>query len=105
MNRLIKKDKYGEFEPIKHNAVCEKLHKLEDIEEELGCPLDVVFKALKDTYIQIIHKGERSYSVDFALENYSGKWYFSTYDKAELYLLKDYGKTWWLKEDRSVMSK
>lgn len=47
MSRLINKNKYGEFEPIKHSEVCEKLSNLEDLEDELGCPLGVVFKALK----------------------------------------------------------
>ena len=108
MSRLTKKDKrfdsgyqipfnYSNY----HEDVFVKLGKLEDLEDELGCPLDVVFKALKDTYIWIIHKDKTDYSVDFCLENYSGKWYISSYDKAELYLCKDYKKTWWLKEDLS----
>lgn len=46
MNRLITKDKYGWYNPIDHNAVCDKLYKLEDLEEQLGCHLDDAFNLL-----------------------------------------------------------
>lgn len=96
-------DEGGYYEPNASNYydIVVKLGQIEDLEDELGCPLEVVFKALKDTYIWIIHKDKTDYSVDFCLENYSGKWYISSYDKAELYLCKDYKKTWFLKGDLS----
>lgn len=34
MSRLIRKNKYGEFEPINHNDVCDKLGQLEDLMEK-----------------------------------------------------------------------
>ena len=33
---------------ISNDMIFNKLGKLEDIEEEFGCPLDAIFKALKD---------------------------------------------------------
>lgn len=34
MNRLIKKDKYGDYMPIYHKEVCDKLYTLEDLLEK-----------------------------------------------------------------------
>ncbi len=59
MERLTKKndgsgsytqfgDKYIPNHNIRHKQCVEKLGKLEDIEEELGIPLEVLLKALKD---------------------------------------------------------
>ena len=44
------------------DKVYNKLGKLEDIEDELGCPLDVVFKALKEgiyhEFGELLYDGE-----------------------------------------------
>lgn len=34
MNRLIKKDQYGDYMPIYHKKVCDKLFQLEDLLEK-----------------------------------------------------------------------
>ena len=34
MNRLIKKDQYGDYMPIYHKEVCDKLFQLEDLLEK-----------------------------------------------------------------------
>ena len=34
MNRLIKKDQYGDYMPIYHKEVCDKLFQLEDLMEK-----------------------------------------------------------------------
>ena len=34
MNRLIKKDQYGDFMPIYHKEVCDKLFQLENLLEK-----------------------------------------------------------------------
>ena len=96
-------------------AVDNKLGKLEDLEDELGCPLEVVAQALSRGFYIDISKVE----IDPPLKNPSGDlilinrpkdfrlnlWYerievasFGHY--LEVYL-KDYKTTWWLETDRS----
>ena len=109
MNRLVKKNKYGEFEPIKHNEVCDKLHKLEDIEESIGCPLEVVFKALKEGfYTQTMHHTKQD-STWLGINDlgYTKEIFCMYFDENMSNIktcverdLKDYGKTWWLKGDK-----
>ena len=36
MSRLIKKDQYGDYMPIYHKEVCDKLFQLEDLLEKYG---------------------------------------------------------------------
>ena len=49
MERLTEKSKYGyRAKDGDYKFATQKLGKLEDIEEELGIPLEVLFKALKD---------------------------------------------------------
>lgn len=101
-----------------------KLGKLEDIEDELGCPLDVVFKAIQQGYIYIEmydrdEKGKvyEPYTiVMYKQENVvlsrtknnkpEDKWCLSFWGGwNDLWVacvdLDEYGKTWWLKEDKS----
>jgi hypothetical protein len=124
MNRLTKKDiNYIEMYQEKCNyfptergradiyGMCEKLRQLEDLEEQLGCPLDVVFKALKNGFkFKILsHKlGTKNETVeqiiycDYAYIYYADdikEWCISTIN--DYFYLKDYKKTWWLKEDKS----
>jgi hypothetical protein len=86
-----------------------KLGKLEDLEEQLGCPLDVVFKALlngvyesytdygDNNSIKIRHRevrgiGEYGLIVINLLCSYA--------ECDETFEYKDYKKTWWLKETK-----
>ena len=84
------------------NCAIHKLGKLEDLEEELGCPLEVLVKALKDgvkvnmEFLDIditddILRPKLYYSDDFQCYGLSiQSWgYFVR--------LKDYKKTWWLR--------
>ena len=88
-----------------------KLSKLEDIEEELGCPLDVVFKALKNRQVIFKHivglenpkinlKAHKIAGLSFDGKNY-GLWlYDNGYGDDEFYVYtKDYGKTWALTKE------
>lgn len=89
---------------------------------ELGCPLDVVFKALKQGFVyccddfdeDILEKWEVSHFTNYkglgwCLQNISGvnvnfkhNSYEATYGfKSEVFLLKNYKKTWFLREDKS----
>lgn len=106
-------DNGGYYEPNNSNymAIVAKLGKLEDLEDELGCPLDVVFKALKDKEIIVKH----TYGLDEPIEKLkthkiSGLQFNKTDFVFWLYEdivtdlefdvnVKYYKKTWWLKED------
>lgn len=123
MSRLTNKKlvdlKYGEFLSISkeeyrkqvHEAptykeIYTKLGKLEDLEDELGCPLEVVFKALKegiwfksDDFItknlekDLATRPRLYYSDDFKCYRFEigfGLHYVA---------LKDYQKTWWLRKN------
>ena len=83
----------------------EKLDKIEDLEDELGCPLEVVFVALDkgitieidDLGIKVLDTFERPrlyYSDDFHC--YCFELLFGGY----VVKLKDYQKTWWLPSDK-----
>lgn len=79
----------------------ENLNRYERIEEELGCPLEVVFKALQNgIYFEESKSiGTSIYyhtlEYEFVIEWYKGKECYG------YYLLSDYKKTWWLKKDKS----
>lgn len=122
MNRLTKKHK-----PHKHirytdktmclknynmkytklNEAIEKLGKLEDIEQELGCPIEIVFEALKGK--KIIYKYDNnnrryygtliwsSYGQEFALSIATTKTMPDICVKTS-----DYQKTWWLKGEKDA---
>ena len=73
----------------------ERLEKLEDIEEKLGCPLEVVFKALKQMFV--FHK--ENVKIEILLLNIkSNDFYlygFVEDTTQDVHInLKDYGKTW-----------
>lgn len=90
-----------------------KLGILEDIEEGLGCPIEVVFKALKNgiwTYVyydceekENKNKLKHIYPSLYFVSNFKiDKFMFNCGDNGYYSVkLKDYKKTWWLKEDRS----
>ena len=110
MNRLTNKAD-GKYYPIMNQYgydnvrrdIYNKLGKLEDLEQDLGCPLDVVFKALKEG---IVYEENNKFITDKCIAlhfiAYEKEWAL-IYDIDFMYshLLKDYKKTWWLKEDLS----
>lgn len=76
-----------------------KLGKLEDIEESLGCPLDVVFKALKEgIYIENEFGKMVNFKCRLTYKNEEIGWYFNIIDG--YVLIKDHKKTWWLSETK-----
>lgn len=88
-----------------------RLGKLEDLEDELCCPLDVVFKALKEQYVIFKHaKGIENPVIKFEKHKiegliFNGKdfdlWLYENYGDDFCVSVKDYKKTWFLKEDLS----
>ena len=101
--------KAKQIDMIKEQQIYLKLKTLEDLEDELGCPLDVVFKILKREIIYAntkewgiipvcpidIYYIRKSFTITINYANKDGD------DVYEEFLLKDYCKTWWLKGDRS----
>ena len=126
MSRLTNKDDRGRYytveekilianEPInptttwitnnenrRYGSPIDKLGKLEDLEEQLGCSLEVVFKALGHCiydeegnawYIEHYYQEHNVYQLH-SVRNFG-----RIADKK--FNTKDYKKTWWLKEDKS----
>ena len=108
MNRLTYKEKwfdeFGNEHQYKTRDYChiDKLGRLEDLNEELGCPWEVVFKKIKELELQY------PFSL-ISICKWNGKWSileieqireddFACYVKC---YLKDYGKTWWLKGEKN----
>lgn len=113
------------------NQIHDKLSKLEDIEKELGIPLEVLFKALKEgiwtkggnydpcfldatpNFIKNLdlHIGYCGYSQydSEEFDNYFGEndaLCIFTMDYEEhnyVTRLKDYGKTWWLEKPKEEL--
>ena len=92
------------------DAMYRKLKSLEDIEEELGCTLDVLFKALKNGQVVFKHiVGLENPKIYLATHKISGllfndkNYELWLYDRGfgdEFYVyIKDYGKTWALTEE------
>ena len=90
---------------ISNDMIFNKLGKLEDIEEEFGCPLDAIFKALKDRKLVSINaisseKPEITLGIYKILglmfdgENYV-LYIYKDNDLTYVYT-KDFGKTWML---------
>ena len=97
MSRFTKYDKKQKqyIRLVSRLAVDNKLGKLEDLEEQLGCPLDVVFEAIKNG---IYDKKGFHYTVILDLD-FLRAYPLDLFD--EKWQLSDYKKTWWLKEDKS----
>ena len=89
----------------------EENQKYKQLQDELGCPLDVVFKALKEGVSYNREDVARTHNVkewlDFATRPrlyYSDDfecWCFELFLGGYVLRLEDYGKTWWLKGERS----
>lgn len=92
----------------KEKLVFEKIEKIEDIEEELGIDLAILFEALKDgIWIQEVHNKKKTVRVKVTLYHLNGFTipYERRYDKEGNYFgsvryFSDYKRTWSLnKED------
>lgn len=83
-----------------------KLGKLEDLEQQLGCPLEVLFKAIRDG-IAYETVNDLMESEPYVQLYYDGKWFGLDIGNKiwakinpDYFKLSDYKKTWWLKENR-----
>lgn len=126
MDRLTKKEEWVDcFTGVKFGYktndiyAFDKLGKLEDLEEELGCPLEVIFKAIEDGIIiigDLKGNGDVTLWSNITTEICIGKkidfeeprlikyndWCFDCYSGSYsgCVSLKDYGETWWLVNDK-----
>ena len=88
----------------KINNAMNKLYILEDIEEQLGCPLEVVFKLVdqNELYYQFYNELQHWTSVKVDLRK-KVVWYCKQVGGhyACSQPLSNYGKTFWLRKDKS----
>ena len=103
---LIKIDEYHEihysqanYNEDLWNAVKEK----EDLEEQIGCPLEVIDKALKNgIWYEDVANRMTHIGVGLDTANYDCEYILREYNNETRFLPRNYKKTWWLKEDRSM---
>ena len=100
-NRLNLYEPKGFSTDTQIGACIDKLGKLEDLEEKLGCPLEVLSSIYNNGfYVDILDyvPPYRIYRIDIFKKE------ITFYDEeANCFSVKlcNYKKTWWLKEDRS----
>ena len=93
-------NQYYPNENIDNEEIFNKLGKLEDIEQELGIPLEVLFKALKDgIYWDYKHREPEDVSFRLCYKELIVRYSCFGETDYEYLELKDYGKTWSLNEE------
>jgi hypothetical protein len=102
--------KRGNYDRISTDMIYNKLGRLEDLEEQIGCPLDVAVKALlngvyesytdygDNNSIKIRHRKVRGIERDglSVINTICG-----SPECDDWFEYKDYKKTWFLKKDKS----
>ena len=92
-----------EYDKWVFEATC-KLGKLEDLEEQIGCPLDIVFKLAEqdELYVQFCDELQHHKRIKVDIKN-KVVWFCKQTGGhyACKYPLFEYGKMFWLKPDRS----
>lgn len=92
----------------------DKLFKLEDLEEELGIPLEVLFEALKEgVYAKFeenkILKSDIKLYYDLCQNGFKIRvicleiGQYEDFEWEDYLFVKDYGKTWWLEEPKEEL--
>ena len=105
-NESYRFDNSDEYKEI-YNRVDDKSRIVDYIEEELGCPIEVILKAITEgIYVYDVNsncrkviKEEPTFILDKDIIN--EKKGFGFVITGRYIYLKDYKKTWWLKEDKS----
>lgn len=116
MSRLTKKfndnsgyevEEYGsKYSEVKLDAyfdAVDKLGKLEDLEEEIGCPLEVRCRIVTDSVIydengvdyKVVYIYKEHFDCENPFDNEMGYCDLCAFSWA------DYKETWWLKRDKS----
>lgn len=89
------KQRYKEMWFATNNALA----KYRDLEKQLGCPLEVIIKALTNgIYIKNIYDEMTNFKCRLTYKNEELGWYFNIING--YVMVKDYKKTWWLRETK-----
>ena len=95
INEIEEKNQIYMEEELEYAKKCHNL------EEQLGCPLEVVFKALingiwyEDVANRMTHIG-----VGLDTANYDCEYLLREYDNTIRFLPRNYKKTWWLSKTK-----
>lgn len=99
--------KYDDPKIITQEEASEKLHKILNIEEEIGIDLTVVFSALKNGVWYFDEQGQLLHDYVWLVNNYIGagvpdklSFSFKTFLSGKILLFAGYGKEWALTEER-----
>lgn len=101
--RLTEKcdDGYTFVERYTEDKIIDKLGKLEDLEEQLGCPLEVVFKALTNGIYNGVPEHIEAVGLVIVFNNFALTCFDIFGNQTGCYPTNEYKKTWWLKKDKS----
>ena len=95
------------FKIITQEEANEKLHKILNIEEEIGIDLTVVFSALKNGVWYFDEQGQLLHDYVWLVNNYIDagvpdklSFLFKTFRSGKILLFAGYGKEWALTEER-----
>ena len=103
MNRLTEKRDglYYDIEECVVSNCSQKLGQLEDIEEELGIDLTILFSALKNGIWCYYDHEQLIHDYVWLINNYVGvgvnaklSFAFKTFNDNQILLFENYGKTW-----------
>ena len=99
--------KYDDPKIITQKKANEKLHKILNIEEEIGLDLTVVFSALKNGVWYFDEQGQLVHDYVWLVNNYVGtgvpdklSFSFKTFISGKILLFAGYGKEWALTEEK-----
>lgn len=100
-NRYAHSEEYDKL----FNELDSKTRIIDELEEKLGCPLDVLGRVILQKYFYDTYGNKIDTNIDYINQNIiinaeELQWSDWDTDVKPTYL-KDYKKTWWLKEDRS----
>ena len=97
----------ADFKIITQEEANEKLHKILNIEEEIGLDLTIIFSALKNGVWYFDEQGQLLHDYVWLVNNYVGtgvpdklSFSFKTFISGKILLFAGYGKEWALTEER-----
>ena len=99
--------KYDDPKIITQEEANEKLHKILNIEKEIGLDLTIIFSALKNGVWYFDEQGQLLHDYVWLVNNYVGtgvpdklSFSFKTFRSGKILLFAGYGKEWALTEER-----